>query len=1058
LKYIADFHIHSHFSVATSGNLVPEHLEYWARLKGIDVVGTGDCIHPGWLDEIKEKLEPAENGLYRLKNEYRLEESRYLSGKNMPREVYFVLTGEISSIYKKNGRVRKVHNLCVFPDIAAAEKVQSRLDRMGNIRSDGRPILGIDSKIILEMVLESSEQSFLVPCHIWTPWFSVLGSKSGFDSIEECYDDLTRHIFALETGLSSDPPMNRACGFLDRFTLVSNSDAHSPEKLGREANIFDAELGYGAMVDALKGRVGFLGTIEFFPQEGKYHYDGHRKCGIRWDPLETMRHRGICPVCGKPVTRGVLYRVAELADRHEEAGGRRDSFHSITQLPDILAEILGQKSAKSGKVTKEYHRLIGSLGSEFYILLDAPTQEIQEAGGDLLAEGIRRLRSGDVVIEEGYDGEFGRIKVFREGEAKTFTGGGLFGPGTAMAPAGSASSSMKFDIAEFKELHEKLGLQEGAPRVLFDLPEGAAGQALSKGLTDDQRAGIEHGEGPCMVIAGPGTGKTAILTRRILHLVKNLDVPPGEILAVTFSNRAAREMRERVEAIMPAKDLVISTFHAFGLGILKEHCAAAGRREDFIIVDEDDISDIIAGIVREEKKITRTVRAIEAAKQGADADGETIKYLGKYNEELKRLNAFDLADLIALPVEMFKNDPAILEEYRRRYRWILVDEFQDINAAQYELLKLLAGEGSPNLFMIGDPDQAIYGFRGSDARFLSRVMEEYPGTRVLRLDRSFRCPDPVMRAAAQVLGREKPVVGRDIDMKVHIQEMATDLSEADWIAAAIEKSMGGLRSFSMDSGITEGDAEDEEVSLGDYAVLCRSSFLFDAIIEAFRNHAVPYQVAGSESLVRRDPYRQAVRSLKKIFYTGSDPAVSLAVTSDIWGMIKKGDRVSDVLKFLMVFAEAPEDAILRMVSFAEPYGRAYHDFFRSCSLRQGADDRDDRAEAVSLMTIHASKGLEFDTVFIPACEKGIIPFELYGEKNDGELAEEERLFYVGVTRTVRNLYLTYAKKRAVKGRILKQERSPFLDRLEEKLLKKGKREPGKKSRSDDLQLDMFKDV
>lgn len=1057
MKYIADFHIHSHFSVATSGNLVPEQLEYWARLKGINVVGTGDCIHPGWLDEIREKMEPAENGLYRLKSDYRLEESRYCSGKNIPRDVYFVLTGEISSIYKKNGKVRKVHNLCVFPDIAAVEKVQSRLDRMGNIRSDGRPILGIDSKIILEMVLESSERSFLIPCHIWTPWFSVLGSKSGFDSIEECYDDMTRHIFALETGLSSDPPMNRACGFLDRFTLVSNSDAHSPEKLGREATIFDTELGYEAMLKALRDRDGYRGTIEFFPQEGKYHYDGHRKCGIKWDPLETMRHRGICPVCGKAVTRGVLYRVAELADRQGPPESAKSEFRSITQLPDLLAELLGQKSSKSVKVTKEYHRLINALGSEFYLLLDATPEELVEAGGDLLAEGIRRLRGGDVVIEEGYDGEFGRIKVFKPDEVRTFSGGGLFGPGTSRQRDASALSTIKFNIAEFKDLHQKLGLQPGTPRVPLDLPEGTGGRDLSRGLTDDQRAGIEHGEGPCLVIAGPGTGKTAILTRRILHLVKNCNVPPSAILAVTFSNRAAREMRERVEAIMPAKDLTISTFHAFGLSILREHCAAVDRREDFVIVDEDDIPDIMAGIVRDERKRGPMVRAIEAAKQGADADGDVRKALDKYNEELRRLNAFDLADLIAVPVSLLKGNPAILGEYCSRYRWILVDEFQDINAAQYDFLKLLAGEGNPNLFMIGDPDQAIYGFRGSDVRFLAGIMKEYPGTRMLRLDRSFRCPDPVMRAAAQVLGRENTIAGRDIEMKVNIQEMATDLSEADWIASTIEKAMGGLRSFSMDSGITEGDADDEEASLGGFAVLCRSSFLFDALVEAFENHAVPYQIAGSESLVRREPYRSAVRLLKKVFYSGSDPSVSLAVTSDIWGMIKKGDRVADVLKFLMVIHEDPEEAIQRLVSFAEPFGSAYHDFFRSCSLRQGADDRDDRAEAVSLMTIHASKGLEFDTVFIPACEKGIIPFELFGEKDDSDYAEEERLFYVGVTRTVRNLYLTYAKKRAVKGRILKQERSPLLDRLEETLLKKGKREPGKKMRSGDIQLDMFKD-
>jgi uncharacterized protein (TIGR00375 family) len=452
LKFIADLHIHSHFSVATSGTLVPEHLEYWARLKGIDVLGTGDCVHPGWFDELGKKLEPAGNGLMRLKSEYRLEESRYCSGEHMPREVYFVLTGEISNIYKKNGKVRKVHNLCVFPDFDAVKKVQARLDRMGNIRSDGRPILGLDSKILLEMVLESSDQSFLIPCHIWTPWFSVLGSKSGFDSIEECYDDLTKHIFALETGLSSDPAMNRSCGILDRFSLVSNSDAHSPEKLGREANIFDTELSYAAMFRALKEDDGFLGTIEFFPQEGKYHYDGHRKCGIRWDPLETVRHRGICTKCGKPVTRGVMYRVAELADRKDLPGNEEICFYSITPLPDLLAEVMGQKSGKSGRVMKEYHRLIGSLGSEFHILLDAPLEEIQEGGGELLAEGIRRLRKGEVIIEEGFDGEFGRIKVFRPGEAKTFTGASLFDTSTPAGPACRSKSSIQFDTGELRRV------------------------------------------------------------------------------------------------------------------------------------------------------------------------------------------------------------------------------------------------------------------------------------------------------------------------------------------------------------------------------------------------------------------------------------------------------------------------------------------------------------------------------------------------------------------------------------------------------------------------------
>ncbi len=1054
VKYIADFHIHSHFSVATSGTLVPEHLEYWARLKGIDVVGTGDCVHPGWLAELKEKLEPAGNGLYRLREHYRLDESRRLPAKNKPRDIYFMLTGEISNIYKKNGRVRKVHNLCVFPDMAAAEKVQGRLDRMGNIRSDGRPILGLDSRILLEMVLESSEQSFLVPCHIWTPWFSVLGSKSGFDTIEECYDDLTRHIFALETGLSSDPPMNRACGFLDRFRLVSNSDAHSPEKLGREANLFDTEPGYEGMYRALRDGEGFTGTIEFFPQEGKYHYDGHRKCGVKWDPLETIRHRGICPGCGKPVTRGVMYRVAELADREGTDGAPPSSYRSITQLPDLLAELMDQKSGKSGRVMKEYHRLVSAIGSEFYILLEAPREELLETGGEVLAEAVRRLRAGEVDIEEGYDGEFGRVKVFRPGEARSFTGAGLFG---AAAPAPvPASSSIRFDIGEFKRLLEKEGPPRSAQRALFDLPGGAGGKSAAQGLTGDQRAGIEHGEGPCMVIAGPGTGKTAILTRRILHLVRDRGVPPASLLAVTFSNRAAGEMRERVEAMMSAEGLTISTFHAFGLGILRKHCGAVGRKEDFVIIDEDDVPAIMTGIVKDEKKISRLIGEIEKAKHGAPADAETKRALERYNEELSKANAVDLADLIALPLRIFRERPEILQEYRDRYRWILVDEFQDINAAQYDFIVALAGGGAPNLFLIGDPDQAIYGFRGSDARFMSRITEDYPGARVLRLDRSFRCPDPVMRAAAQVLGGRSAVSGRAVDMKVHIQETASDLSEADWIAATIEKLMGGLRSFSMDSGIADGDAQDEGASFSDFAVLCRSAFLFDPLIEAFKNHAVPCQVVGSAPLLSLEPYRSAVRSLKRLFYSGSDASISLAVASDIWGMIKKGDRISDVLKFLMVIIDAPEDAIRRIGSFAEPYGNAYHEFFRAVSLRQGADDLDDRAEAVSLMTIHASKGLQFRTVFIPACENGIIPFELFGARDGEQAAEEERLFYVGVTRTLDNLYLSHAKKRAVKGRVLTLERSRFIDRLEEGLLDKGKRRQGKTHQAGDVQLDMFK--
>lgn len=418
MKYIADFHIHSHFSIATSKTLVPEHLEYWARIKGINLIGTGDCIHAGWLAEIKEKMEPCGNGLLRLKKEYRLPESAALRHDNIPDEVYFVLTGELSSIYKKNEKVRKVHNITVFPDFESLESVQKELDKKCNIRSDGRPILGIDSKTILEMVISSADRAFVIPAHIWTPWFSVLGEKSGFDSIDECYEDLTPHIFALETGLSSDPSMNRACSFLDRFRLVSNSDAHSPGKLGREANLFNAELSYAGFYEALKFDRGFEGTVEFFPNEGKYFLDGHRKCGIAWSPAETKKHKGICPVCNSPVTQGVLHRIADLADRDMSEVEAIENFYSITQLPDLLAEIAGIKNSSAAKVTNEYFRLIKALGSEFYILLYADYDELRDRGGEIFAEGIRRLRSGEVHVEDGFDGQFGTIKVFSEDELK----------------------------------------------------------------------------------------------------------------------------------------------------------------------------------------------------------------------------------------------------------------------------------------------------------------------------------------------------------------------------------------------------------------------------------------------------------------------------------------------------------------------------------------------------------------------------------------------------------------------------------------------------------------
>lgn len=420
MKFIADLHIHSPYSRATSRHLLPETIDLWARIKGIHVVGSGDFTHPQWLKELKNKIEPAEPGLFQLKNEFS-KSSDQIFAESSNHSVRFILTSEISTIYKKSDRVRKIHHLIFAPDFDVAESLQAKFIQAGvNITSDGRPIMGIDSRDLLDMALNVSERIFFVPAHIWTPWFSVLGSKSGFDSIRDCYEDLADHIHAVETGLSSDPLMNRMCSFLDPYTLISNSDAHSAEKLGREANLFDTEFNYDAMINTIKSRdsKGFLGTIEFFPQEGKYHFDGHKKCGLCLDPSQSGKHESRCPVCGKPITIGVLNRVVQLADRSATVARRHCSpFYSLIPLKEILSELAGV-GPRSKRVAQAYNSLIRRLGSEFDILLNHPIKDLMTPGYDLLPEAIRRMRAGEVFVQEGFDGQFGKITVFKKDEIR----------------------------------------------------------------------------------------------------------------------------------------------------------------------------------------------------------------------------------------------------------------------------------------------------------------------------------------------------------------------------------------------------------------------------------------------------------------------------------------------------------------------------------------------------------------------------------------------------------------------------------------------------------------
>lgn len=414
--FVADLHIHSKYSRATSRECDLEPLAVAALEKGIGVVGCGDFTHPAWREELRANLREAEPGLYRLIPELERQataRSRAGGDSSVPR---FMITGEISTIYKRDGRTRKVHHLLCLSSLEAAERLAARLDALGNIRSDGRPILGLDSRVLLGMLLESDPMGMLIPAHIWTPWFSVLGSMSGFDDPADCYGDLIGQIHALETGLSSDPPMNWRVSKLDRYRLVSFSDAHSPGKLGREATLFSSPLSYPGIREALKTGQGYGGTLEFFPEEGKYHLDGHRDCRVCWSPEETARHRGICPVCNQSVTMGVLNRVQALADRPEGAGPTAGAapFESLVPLEECIAEALGVASVTSVKVRRLWEKMVRALGPELGILRQVPLEEVGRHGGERLAQGVGRMRQGEVVRQGGYDGVFGRIRMLEE--------------------------------------------------------------------------------------------------------------------------------------------------------------------------------------------------------------------------------------------------------------------------------------------------------------------------------------------------------------------------------------------------------------------------------------------------------------------------------------------------------------------------------------------------------------------------------------------------------------------------------------------------------------------
>ncbi|WP_092558005.1 UvrD-helicase domain-containing protein [Actinoplanes derwentensis] len=1015
--YVADLHIHSRFSRACSRDLTLPNLAWWARRKGIALLGTGDFTHPAWFEHLKESLEPAEPGLFRLADEKpvtkRLPGS--LRGTTPAR---FMLSVEISTIYKRDDKTRKVHHLLYAPDFATVEKINTALGRIGNLTADGRPILGLDSRNLLEITLEAG--GYLIPAHIWTPWFSALGSKSGFDAIADCYADLADQVTAVETGLSSDPEMNWRVSSLDRYRLVSNSDAHSPAALAREATLFTGTPDYFAVRDG----VGQAGTLEFFPEEGKYHADGHRACGVNWEPAKTRAVNGRCPECGRGLTVGVLSRIEDLADR-PLGFHKNDHVEHLIQLHEIIGEIHGV-GPKSKTVESQLNPLVATLGSELDILRKVPVDEIGKVGGDELQEAITRLRRGDVRRVPGYDGEYGVITLFDPGELRN----------RKSAPQTETLFDFPADLPKPKpepakdraRTKTKPAKEKPAPPPLATPPSPhepfepmlAGMEEVGTGLLDRldamQRVAASAPGGPLLIVAGPGTGKTRTLTHRMAYLCAELGVFPERCLAITFTRRAAAELKERLEALLGdvAEDITVGTFHSLGLIMLKENAKAAGLASGWRIADEQE-------------------RALAREQAGEDD--------AAYRKLLRQQDLVDLDDLISVPVELLRNDPALVEKYRKRWQWIFVDEYQDVDDLQYELLRLLSPPNG-NLCAIGDPDQAIYSFRGADVQYFLRFNADFVDARLVRLTRNYRSSAPILAAAVQAIAPSTLVSGRRLDPARLDPEAAlvgryparSVSDEADFVLRTIDELVGGLSHRSLDSGrVDSRNAPVGNLSFADIAVLYRTDAQSGPIVDALSRAGVPVQKRSHNRLRDRPGVPEIARELRH----AGGPSGPLVARIKAAGQVLAQRCAAPTLDGDQL---APEDvwaAVELLRPLAERVGDDLPMFLQQLATGAEVDALDPRAEAVNLLTLHAAKGLEFPVVFLVGCEDGLLPLRWPGSApSEEEVAEERRLFFVGLTRAQDRLYVSYSATRFRHGKEREQAPTPFLDVIDSGLFER----------------------
>ncbi|MFH1437766.1 MAG: UvrD-helicase domain-containing protein [Pseudomonadota bacterium] len=1107
MKFYADFHIHSRYSRAVSKDLCPEGLFAGAIEKGILVVGTGDITHPAWIADLKDKLEPSKEhpGLFTLRAGIR-EMIRKADPGLAEGNTLFILTGEISSIYKKGDRTRKVHNLVFLSSLERAEKFNAVLANLGNIRSDGRPILGLDSRNILEIQLDADPDGFLVPAHIWTPWFSLLGSKSGFDSVEECFEDLSGHVFALETGLSSDPLMNWRISGLDRYTLISNSDAHSLAKLGREANIFDIHPSFENIKAALKGeeRGGFLGTVEFFPEEGKYHFDGHRKCGARLHPDRTKALEGACPVCGKPVTVGVYHRVIDLADRSEKDAqklrARKPAFHPAIPLREIISGVVG-KGPATKTVTGEYQKIVKAGFSELQYLLEAGEEQLARAGGDRVGEAVMKMRRGEVRIEEGYDGEFGKIFIH----------------------AGAGAAAREEEQGSLLPEKDKKKIAQGKKEKEKD-KEKKQGRVKKKPAApvsdDDFAAALLDTKNHVCVIAGPGAGKTYSLVERIDRLVRQAGVAPSRITALAFTNKAALELAERLARRGIVAGVFTGTIHSLCMEIIAS--ASPDRRP--AVMSDSELNMLLGGIVDERlagetagerRRVKRKIMARfeqpgGAAGEAALEDEREKGVYDAYLEVVRRTGLLDYDTMIIEAAGALRRDATGAEAWKRRLGFVHVDEFQDVDAHQVELFRVMAEKLGSKIFAIGDPEQSIYGFRGGRREYILGFEKLFSGSRVIFLEKNRRSRPRIVQACEAMLEGccgERPMrrcsALRGGEGKVELLGFESDADEAEFIAGSIRQLVGGTGVFSIEEGRVEGDGGGG-LCFEDIAVLVRAGAVGAAIESALRKHAIPFEVRESGYALDRGGCAALIRMLRL--------RLGAASPFDLIGLLPERMQAGLLGSLMKGWVTTPGE-LARAAGALGADGPFWPSFIDSAlgsggpadvaddseSTRKAVDEAialhaewleagtgrpagDDDPEAVDelralfdvlghdrkslvdflasgrvsdllgvrpgnvkILTMHSAKGLEFDTVFVAGCDDAVVPWSFGSRDGERDEQEELRLLYVAMTRAREHLLVTHARSRRLWGKEIASGPSRFLASLEKsiplRMIEKAKPKP-----------------